>query len=343
MMKTYKAQAFLTALLVSGSCLASPFNQQDGYVPPKVRGTYAATTQTPITPPVTPSYVPQTQAYNSVLFSTPVDNIPQSNAFGPVFKGTYQAAQATVEKQSHDEEARAKARAEAEKQSREAEARAEAERQQREARARAEQQRREAAARARAEQQRRDAEARARAEQQRRDAEARAEAERRRRAEARAEAERQQRAEARARAEQQRREAEARAEAERQQRAEARARAEQQRREAEARAEAERQRREAEARAKAANAKNAKPTRAEYDPLLDAYKEAERTQDLPLTAAYKALGLNITDVLTNTDGKVTKAYRKLALLYHPDKPTGDTDYFKLLNQAFEKIKVSRRM
>ncbi len=39
--------------------------------------------------------------------------------------------------------------------------------------------------------------------------------------------------------------------------------------------------------------------------------------------------------LGKTPEAVQKAYRRMASRYHPDKPTGDADRFKLINEAYE--------
>jgi DnaJ-class molecular chaperone len=49
---------------------------------------------------------------------------------------------------------------------------------------------------------------------------------------------------------------------------------------------------------------------------------------------YEILGLNnLTTSATDID--IKKAYRKLALIYHPDKKTGDVEKFKQINIAYE--------
>jgi len=48
---------------------------------------------------------------------------------------------------------------------------------------------------------------------------------------------------------------------------------------------------------------------------------------------YKILGLNEK---ANAD-EIKKAYRKLSLKYHPDKPTGDVEKFKEINEAFQHL------
>jgi DnaJ-class molecular chaperone len=46
---------------------------------------------------------------------------------------------------------------------------------------------------------------------------------------------------------------------------------------------------------------------------------------------YKTLELN----RTATDDEIRNAYKKLALKYHPDKPTGDEDEFKQVSKAYQ--------
>lgn len=49
------------------------------------------------------------------------------------------------------------------------------------------------------------------------------------------------------------------------------------------------------------------------------------------TEYYDLLGVEVTA----TDEQIKKAYRKQALKYHPDRPTGDTEKFKELSKAFQ--------
>lgn len=53
---------------------------------------------------------------------------------------------------------------------------------------------------------------------------------------------------------------------------------------------------------------------------------------------YDLLGVN-TDAGEN---EVKKAYRKAALKYHPDKPTGDTEKFKQISEAFDILTDSEK-
>lgn len=46
---------------------------------------------------------------------------------------------------------------------------------------------------------------------------------------------------------------------------------------------------------------------------------------------YKVLGIS----KTATDEEIKKAYKKLSLKYHPDRPKGDEEKFKELNEAYE--------
>ena len=225
-MNKLKTKTLLTAMVLGNSCFASPYNQPDAFVPPKVKGTYSAATQTSNAPStLAPSYAPQAQIRDSVISSAPV----KSNALEPVFKGTYvtKTAQKSaaispqtqdekpsyvpvfkgtynipVDEQSRDEEVETKA----EQQRFEQQARAKAEE---EARTKAEQ-----AARAKAEE-----EAKTKAEQEARtkaEEEARVKAEEEARAKAEEEARAKAEEEARAKAEE-----EARAKAEEEARAKA--------------------------------------------------------------------------------------------------------------------------
>lgn len=48
---------------------------------------------------------------------------------------------------------------------------------------------------------------------------------------------------------------------------------------------------------------------------------------------YEILGLN----KNATDADIKKAYRALSLKYHPDRPDGDSEKFKSINQAYEHL------
>lgn len=48
---------------------------------------------------------------------------------------------------------------------------------------------------------------------------------------------------------------------------------------------------------------------------------------------YKILGVNNK----STKDEIKKAYRKLSLLYHPDRPNGNADKFKQVNEAYETL------
>jgi DnaJ-class molecular chaperone len=43
-----------------------------------------------------------------------------------------------------------------------------------------------------------------------------------------------------------------------------------------------------------------------------------------------------------TPEQIKKQYRKLSLEYHPDRPTGDTDKFKMINEAYETLSDDHR-
>lgn len=40
---------------------------------------------------------------------------------------------------------------------------------------------------------------------------------------------------------------------------------------------------------------------------------------------------------TATKAEVKKAYKALSLKYHPDKPEGDAEIFKVINDAYQKL------
>ena len=48
---------------------------------------------------------------------------------------------------------------------------------------------------------------------------------------------------------------------------------------------------------------------------------------------YKVLNVNEKA----TKEEIKKAYRRLSLQYHPDKPTGDSEKFKQINEAYQTL------
>lgn len=56
------------------------------------------------------------------------------------------------------------------------------------------------------------------------------------------------------------------------------------------------------------------------------------------TKLYDLLGVSPTA----SDQEIKKGYRKSALKYHPDKPTGDTEKFKEISEAFEILSDSKK-
>jgi len=56
----------------------------------------------------------------------------------------------------------------------------------------------------------------------------------------------------------------------------------------------------------------------------------------PPSSKLKALGiLNLQENASMDD--VKKMYRKMALIYHPDKPGGNEEKIKEINNAYEKL------
>lgn len=53
---------------------------------------------------------------------------------------------------------------------------------------------------------------------------------------------------------------------------------------------------------------------------------------------YKILGVNENA----NDVEIKKAFRKLSLKYHPDKPTGDENMFKQINEAYQTLSDSEK-
>ena len=55
--------------------------------------------------------------------------------------------------------------------------------------------------------------------------------------------------------------------------------------------------------------------------------------DMPLADAYAVLGLPQTASIE----EVKRSYRQLALIFHPDKPSGYTPAMQKLNEAYQRI------
>jgi DnaJ family protein B protein 4 len=56
------------------------------------------------------------------------------------------------------------------------------------------------------------------------------------------------------------------------------------------------------------------------------------------TQLYDRLGISPSA----SDQEIKKAYRKMALKYHPDKPTGDTEKFKEISEAFDVLSDEKK-
>ncbi|GMF05724.1 unnamed protein product [[Candida] boidinii] len=56
------------------------------------------------------------------------------------------------------------------------------------------------------------------------------------------------------------------------------------------------------------------------------------------TKLYDTLGVSPSA----SDAELKKAYRKMALKYHPDKPTGDTEKFKTISEAYDILSDSNK-
>lgn len=50
---------------------------------------------------------------------------------------------------------------------------------------------------------------------------------------------------------------------------------------------------------------------------------------------YGMLGIQFHSNKIPDDKDIKKAFHEMALIHHPDKPTGDTEMFKLINEANE--------
>ena len=48
---------------------------------------------------------------------------------------------------------------------------------------------------------------------------------------------------------------------------------------------------------------------------------------------YECLGIN----KNSSKDEIKKAFRKLSLQYHPDRPNGNSDKFKQINEAYETL------
>jgi hypothetical protein len=68
----------------------------------------------------------------------------------------------------------------------------------------------------------------------------------------------------------------------------------------------------------------------------EAQKQAPPTQSQPATASDLDL-LELTPEERMNHAAIKKAFRRLALVHHPDKQTGDTEKFKQIAGAYERL------
>lgn len=57
----------------------------------------------------------------------------------------------------------------------------------------------------------------------------------------------------------------------------------------------------------------------------------EEEKDVDTTKLYEVLEVT----KEATEAEIKKAFKKMTLLYHPDRPTGDEQKFKEVNAAYE--------
>ena len=68
-------------------------------------------------------------------------------------------------------------------------------------------------------------------------------------------------------------------------------------------------------------------------PTLEDDEDTPPPPQHPNQQHYNTLGLNSNA----TNAEITRAYRKLALIHHPDKPTGNVQKFQEINNAYHAL------
>lgn len=68
------------------------------------------------------------------------------------------------------------------------------------------------------------------------------------------------------------------------------------------------------------------------------FLDSSTFKNLPLPEQKRVLETYVAGIPNPTPEAITKGYRKLALKTHPDKPGGDTEAFKRLNNAYDRLK-----